>query len=292
MKSGKGRSLSSRRWLERQLNDPYVARAKHEGLRSRAAFKLTEIDDKHRLLTSGARVVDLGAAPGGWSQVAARRVGAAEGKGRVVAIDLLEMAPIAGVEFVRLDFLDARAPDAIKARARRTGRCRALRHGGERDRAPARPITSRSWRSPRPPLNLPARCWRRAVHSSARCCKAAPRRPCWRAQARFRPGQAREAFGQPGRFGRALSPGHRLPRSPVARMKRSRVSRDREIRGGRRPASRPSPHFAIGPGAEKAPGRCLHAGYGGNATPGVRHPIAPGGTLPRSAAFRFWRADR
>ena len=115
VKSGKGRSLSSKLWLERQLNDPYVARAKREGFRSRAAFKLIEIDDKHHLLKPGARVVDLGAAPGGWSQVAAKRVGAAQGRGRVVAIDLLEMAPIAGVEFIQLDFLDPRAPDAIKA---------------------------------------------------------------------------------------------------------------------------------------------------------------------------------
>jgi 23S rRNA (uridine2552-2'-O)-methyltransferase len=115
VKTGKSRSLSSKLWLERQLNDPYVARAKHEGLRSRAAFKLIEIDDKHRLLKAGARVVDLGAAPGGWSQVAAKRVGAGQGKGRVVAIDLLEMAPLAGVEFVQLDFLDPRAPEAIKA---------------------------------------------------------------------------------------------------------------------------------------------------------------------------------
>jgi 23S rRNA (uridine2552-2'-O)-methyltransferase len=115
VKSGKGRSLSSKLWLERQLNDPYVARAKDEGLRSRAAFKLIEIDDKHRLLKPGARVVDLGAAPGGWSQVAAKRTGAGEGRGRVVAIDLLDMAPLAGVEFLQRDFLDPGAPDAIKA---------------------------------------------------------------------------------------------------------------------------------------------------------------------------------
>jgi 23S rRNA (uridine2552-2'-O)-methyltransferase len=114
VKTGKGRSLSSKLWLERQLNDPYVARANREGFRGRAAFKLIEIDDKYRLLRPGARVVDLGAAPGGWSQVAARRVGAAEGKGRVVGIDLLEMPPIAGVDFVRLDFLDPRAPDQLK----------------------------------------------------------------------------------------------------------------------------------------------------------------------------------
>jgi 23S rRNA (uridine2552-2'-O)-methyltransferase len=106
----KGRSVSSKRWLERQLNDPYVARAKAEGLRSRAAFKLAEIDDRHHLFKPGRSVVDLGAAPGGWSQVAARRVGADEGRGRVVAIDVLPMDPIAGVAFVQLDFLDQAAP--------------------------------------------------------------------------------------------------------------------------------------------------------------------------------------
>jgi 23S rRNA (uridine2552-2'-O)-methyltransferase len=114
VKSGKGRSLSSKLWLERQLNDPYVARARREGFRGRAAFKLIEIDDKHHLLRKGARVIDLGAAPGGWSQVAARRVGAVEGKGRVIAIDLLAMPPIPGVEFIQLDFLDPRAPDELK----------------------------------------------------------------------------------------------------------------------------------------------------------------------------------
>jgi 23S rRNA (uridine2552-2'-O)-methyltransferase len=109
------RSPSSRLWLERQLNDPYVARAKREGFRARAAFKLIEIDDKHRLLNPGARVVDLGAAPGSWSQVAARRVGAAQRSGRVVAVDLLDIVPIAGVEFARLDFLDTRAGEIIKS---------------------------------------------------------------------------------------------------------------------------------------------------------------------------------
>ncbi len=112
MKSGKGRKLSSKLWLERQLNDPYVARAKREGYRSRAAFKLTEIDDKHHILKHGARVADLGAAPGGWSQVAAKRVGS---KGHVVGIDLLEMEAIEGVDFLRLDFLDPAAPDRLKA---------------------------------------------------------------------------------------------------------------------------------------------------------------------------------
>jgi 23S rRNA (uridine2552-2'-O)-methyltransferase len=115
LKSGKGRSLSSKLWLERQLNDPYVARARREGYRSRAAYKLIEIDDKHRLLRKGARVVDLGAAPGGWSEVAAERVGAAEGRGRVVAIDRLAMAAIPGVDFLELDFLDRSAPAALKS---------------------------------------------------------------------------------------------------------------------------------------------------------------------------------
>jgi 23S rRNA (uridine2552-2'-O)-methyltransferase len=111
VRTGKGRSLSSKLWLERQLNDPYVARAKREGYRSRAAFKLTEIDDKYRILKKGARVVDLGAAPGGWSQVAAKRIG--EG-GHIVAIDLLDIEPIAGVDFIKLDFLDSAAPDMLK----------------------------------------------------------------------------------------------------------------------------------------------------------------------------------
>jgi 23S rRNA (uridine2552-2'-O)-methyltransferase len=115
VKSGKGRSVSSKLWLERQLNDPYVARAKREGFRSRAAFKLMELDDKHRFLKPGARVIDLGAAPGGWSQVAAKRVGASEGKGRVAAIDLLDMAAIPGVDFARLDFLDPAAPGRLQA---------------------------------------------------------------------------------------------------------------------------------------------------------------------------------
>jgi 23S rRNA (uridine2552-2'-O)-methyltransferase len=114
VKSGRGRTLSSKLWLDRQLNDPYVARARREGFRSRAAYKLIEIDDKQSLLRLGASVVDLGAAPGGWSQVVAKRVGAAEGRGHVVAIDLLDMMAIPGVEFVQLDFLDASAPDAIK----------------------------------------------------------------------------------------------------------------------------------------------------------------------------------
>ena len=111
LKDEKRRTLSSRTWLERQISDPYVARAKREGFRSRAAYKLAEIDDKYQLLKSGTRVVDLGAAPGGWSEIAARRVGA---DGRVLAIDILDMKPITGVEFLKLDFLDATAPQRLK----------------------------------------------------------------------------------------------------------------------------------------------------------------------------------
>ena len=112
VKTSKRRKQSSNLWLERQLNDPYVARAKREGFRSRAAYKLIEIGDKARFLKKGARVVDLGAAPGGWSQVAARRVGA---QGQVVAIDVLPMDAVAGVDFAQLDFLSADAPKKLQA---------------------------------------------------------------------------------------------------------------------------------------------------------------------------------
>ncbi|MBV9532147.1 MAG: RlmE family RNA methyltransferase [Bradyrhizobium sp.] len=115
IKSKGKRKLSSKLWLERQLNDPYVAEAKREGYRSRAAFKLIEIDDKHHLLKPGMIVVDLGAAPGGWSQVAARRIDASSGKGRLIAIDLLEMTQIPGVSFAQLDFLDPDAPEKLLA---------------------------------------------------------------------------------------------------------------------------------------------------------------------------------
>jgi 23S rRNA (uridine2552-2'-O)-methyltransferase len=110
VKTGKGRTVSQKAWLERQLNDPYVAEAKRAGLRSRAAFKLSEIDDKFHFLKPGARVVDLGAAPGGWSQVAAQRVKAHEGKGRVIAIDMHGMDAIAGVTILHKDFLEDDAP--------------------------------------------------------------------------------------------------------------------------------------------------------------------------------------
>jgi 23S rRNA (uridine2552-2'-O)-methyltransferase len=95
------KSHSSKQWLRRHVNDPYVQRSKREGYRSRSAYKLTEIDDRDKILKPSMVVVDLGAAPGGWSQVAAKRVGA---KGTIVAIDLLPMEPVSGVTFVQADF--------------------------------------------------------------------------------------------------------------------------------------------------------------------------------------------
>ena len=112
VRTTRGRKASSQRWLERQLNDPYVKQAKAEGYRSRAAFKLIELDRKFHFLKKGGRVLDLGAAPGGWSQVAAQRVGAT---GRVVAADILAMDPIAGVEIFAADLLAAETPEMLKA---------------------------------------------------------------------------------------------------------------------------------------------------------------------------------
>jgi 23S rRNA (uridine2552-2'-O)-methyltransferase len=113
VKTARKRTPASARWLERQLNDPYVAQARREGYRSRAAYKLIEIDDKHKLFKPGQRIIDLGAAPGGWSQVAAR-ASAREGRGRVIAIDLLEMDGIEGVEFRQMDFHDPQAPTCLR----------------------------------------------------------------------------------------------------------------------------------------------------------------------------------
>lgn len=113
VKTGKGRTPSQKAWLERQLNDPYVHEAKKLGYRSRAAFKLSEIDDKYRFLKPGGYVVDLGAAPGGWSQIASQRVKSVDGAGRVVAIDMHGMDELAGVIIFKKDFYDADAPDLL-----------------------------------------------------------------------------------------------------------------------------------------------------------------------------------
>lgn len=118
LKTARSRTPSSQRWLERQLNDPYVSASKRAGYRSRAAFKLIEIDDKYRFLKPGARVVDLGAAPGGWSQIAAERVQSVAGRGQVVAIDILDMEPLAGVESARLDFMEEGAEAWLKEKLR------------------------------------------------------------------------------------------------------------------------------------------------------------------------------
>lgn len=115
IKKKRGLKNSSRRWLERHLNDPYVHRSKAEGFRSRAAFKLIEIDDRYKLLKPGTKVIDLGAAPGGWSQVAARRVGSNNEAPTVVAIDYLDMDAIPGVAFLKMDFLEPDAPDRLIA---------------------------------------------------------------------------------------------------------------------------------------------------------------------------------
>ncbi|MGR3758410.1 MAG: RlmE family RNA methyltransferase [Tranquillimonas sp.] len=126
VKTARGRKLSSTLWLQRQLNDPYVQRAKAEGYRGRAAFKILELDDKFRFLVPGARVVDLGCAPGGWSQVAVKRVnalGEKSGKavGRVLGVDLQEVEPIAGAELHQLDFMadgaDARVKEWLGGKA-------------------------------------------------------------------------------------------------------------------------------------------------------------------------------
>jgi 23S rRNA (uridine2552-2'-O)-methyltransferase len=114
VKTAKGRKLASTRWLQRQLNDPYVEEAKRRGYRSRAAFKLAEIDDKYHLLRTGMSVVDLGAAPGGWSQIAAQRVQLMADRGRVIAVDITEMEPISGVTQLNLDMTEPEAPDRIR----------------------------------------------------------------------------------------------------------------------------------------------------------------------------------
>jgi 23S rRNA (uridine2552-2'-O)-methyltransferase len=113
VKTAKGRKVSSTKWLERQLNDPYVARARAAGMRSRAAFKIMEIDEKHKLFRRGMRVVDLGAAPGGWSQVAAAAVGSTDANPLVVGIDYLEMDSIPGVVLLKKDFTEDDAPQML-----------------------------------------------------------------------------------------------------------------------------------------------------------------------------------
>jgi 23S rRNA (uridine2552-2'-O)-methyltransferase len=119
VKTAKKRTVSSARWLERQLNDPYVAAAQRDGYRSRAAYKLQQLDEKYHLLKPGQRIIDLGAAPGGWSQIAANRVksldGAGAGRGQVIAIDIDEMGELPGVAVLHLDFMAPEADGVLKA---------------------------------------------------------------------------------------------------------------------------------------------------------------------------------
>lgn len=110
VKTARGRTTSSSRWLQRQLNDPYVAKAKRDGYRSRAAYKIIELDEKFKFLKTGRHVVDLGAAPGGWSQVAVQKCG----EGNVAGIDLLEIPPVPGAILLQMDFMDDAAPQALK----------------------------------------------------------------------------------------------------------------------------------------------------------------------------------
>ena len=113
VKTGKGRKIGSTLWLQRQLNDPYVARAKAEGYRSRAAYKIIELNERYKLFHKGMRVVDLGAAPGGWSQVAAPIVGTTAANPLIVGIDFLDMDPIEGVVLLKKDFTDDDAPKML-----------------------------------------------------------------------------------------------------------------------------------------------------------------------------------
>jgi len=111
VKTAKKRSIASTRWLQRQLNDQYVVQAKRDGYRSRAAYKIIELDEKFGFLKQGKKVIDLGAAPGGWSQYAVKKCG----EGNIFAADLLDIPPIPGVHFVQMDFMKDTAPDEIKA---------------------------------------------------------------------------------------------------------------------------------------------------------------------------------
>ncbi len=159
VKTARGRRLSSTRWLERQLNDPYVMRAKEEGYRSRAAFKLLEMDEKYHFLKSGARIVDLGCAPGGWTQVSVARAGSDKGKGKVIGVDLQEIDPVPGADIYVLDFLEAGADDKVK------------------EWPPHQPVINRpticgSWRWQRPRHTLPMMSCISAAPIAPKFCRA------------------------------------------------------------------------------------------------------------------------
>ena len=168
VKSARGRTMSSTMWLQRQLNDPYVVRAKADGYRGRAAYKIMELDDKFHFLTNGARVVDLGAAPGGWCQVAVPRInalGEKKGKeiGTILGVDLQEMEPIAGTVLHQLDFLaDDADKQVMEWLGRAGGRC-DVGYGGVKSVGINRPITCGLWRCARRLPISRLTCWPRAA---------------------------------------------------------------------------------------------------------------------------------
>ncbi len=172
LRTAKGRSVASQRWLSRQLNDPYVAAAKQQGWRSRAAFKLAELDERFRLIRRGSLVVDLGAAPGGWTQVAAQR-GA-----RVVGVDLLEVDPVSGALLLQGDFTESEVQEQLIA---------AL--GGKADLVLSDMAPNTTGHGATDHLRIMALAdaalefavavLTEGVASSPRCSRAAPRRRCW-----------------------------------------------------------------------------------------------------------------
>ena len=122
------KSVSSRRWLERQLNDPYVVAAKEDGYRSRSAYKLIELNDKFKFLKKSKTVIDLGAAPGGWSQVAAKIIGLPK-TGKLVAVDIQDIVPIEGLSFINGSIMDEEIIEIIKKKTRMSSRCSIVRYG-------------------------------------------------------------------------------------------------------------------------------------------------------------------
>ena len=214
LKKTLGRTQSSRQWLERQLNDPYVAAAKREGYRSRAAYKLEEIADKYGILKPGSVVVDLGAAPGGWSQVAAKRVKSGEGRGAVIAMDILAFDAIPGVVIFQQDFSEPEAESRL---------LEAL--GGRRADAVlsdmAAPTTGHRQTDHIRIMGLAEEALDFAqkvlAPGGAFLTKVFPRRqreePARRTQARLLRGAACQAESQPRGIARAIRAGHRLPRT-------------------------------------------------------------------------------
>jgi len=220
VKTARRRSASSTRWLERQLNDPYVARARDAGYRARSAFKLIEIDDRYHLLAPGKRVVDLGAAPGGWSRIAAERVRSTDADPLVVAVDYLDMDPLPGVIVIKKDFLDDDAPDAIRA---------ALGgHGADIVLSDMAAPTTGHRRTDH--LRTVHLCEVAADFGRTLRRQGVSRRHRGRtadaAQAQFRFGPPRQAAGEPGGIGRALpgcqrlsrQTGHMIPRDSQSGM--------------------------------------------------------------------------